>query len=252
MHVVKFFTYPPKPYPYVIVNSNKPQFSMVKYAKEVIVDSGVEIFRNPNVKDYPRNHVNKMLKIYSRIKQFVRDVWIVVPDYPDDYHPKSLWIDENRTNIERTIDNILNYTEKYKNVNWIIPVQGHNKKPESILRSINLLKEFGIIDKFDYFAIANLCVESDVEIMYRTIKLARENLRDKKLHVFGLRLNALKKIYPLIDSFDSMAWTRPVDSSLNANFSCKNKEQRIRFFDRWLEKYLSIVNNNTLDNWLAP
>jgi hypothetical protein len=50
--------------------------------------------------------------------------------------------------------------------------------------------------------------------------------------------------------FDSMAWTRPIDSTLNANYSCKNKEQRIKFFERWLEKYNSIINKNTLDNFL--
>ena len=252
MHIVKFFTSPPEPYPYILINVIHPKFSFLEYAKEVIIDSGVEIFRDPNVKDYPINHAMRLLKVYSKVKRIVRDkpIYITVPDYPDDYNPKSLWINEQYTNIERTLDNILFYTEKYRQLNWLIPIQGWNKNPKSVLRTISLYKEHGIIEKFNYFAVANLCVESNVEIMYQTLKLVRNVLPDKRLHVFGLRLNALKKVYYLIDSFDSTAWTKPVDKTLNANYSCKNNEQRIKFFERWLEKYNMITNKTTLDNFL--
>jgi hypothetical protein len=120
-----------------------------------------------------------------------------------------------------------------------------------VLRSISLYKEHGILDKFDYYAMGNLCVENDVEIMYKTLRIVREALPDKKIHVFGLRLNALKKVYWLIDSFDTTAWTRPVDSTLNANYSAKTHEERIRFFERWLEKYNKIIKNTTLDMYIC-
>jgi len=252
MHQVKMFTTPPRPYPYVLINVMHPKFSPLRYAKEVIIDSGVEIFRNPQIKDYPRDHINKVLKVYAKAKQIVHNnkVWVTVPDYPDDYHPRSLWLSEEYTNIERTVENVLKYTEQYKSIPWLIPIQGWNRSPKSVLRTINLFKEHGIIDRFNYFAVANLCVESDVEIMYQTLRLVREALPDKKLHVFGLRLNALKKVYYLIDSFDSTAWTRPVNRGLNANYSCKTKEERIRFFERWLEKYNNIARNTPLDTFI--
>jgi hypothetical protein len=243
--MVKMFTTPPRPYPYVLINVMRPKFSPLRYAEEVIIDSGVEIFRDPNVKDYPRNHIMRLLRVYTRTRQIVHDkpVYVTVPDYPDDYHPRSLWLSEEYTNIERTVENVLKYTEQYKSIPWLIPIQGWNRNPKSVLRTINLYKEHGIIDRFDYFAVANLCVESDVEIMYQTLRLVREVLPDKKLHVFGLRLNALKKVYHLIDSFDSTAWTRPVNRTLNANYSCKTSEERIKFFDTWLERFLEISNN---------
>jgi hypothetical protein len=252
MHRVKMFTNPPVPYPYVLINVMHPRFSPLKYAEEVIIDSGVEIFRNRSVMDYPKDHVNKLLKVYAKAKQVVRskNVWVTVPDYPDDYHPRSLWINEQYTNIERTFENVLKYTEQYKSIPWLIPIQGWSKSPKSVLRAINLYKEHGVIDRFNYFAVANLCVESDVKITYQTLKLVRNALPDKRIHVFGLRFNALKKVYHLIDSFDSMAWTRPVDTTLKASYSCKNKEQRIKFFERWLEKYNAIINKTTLDNFL--
>jgi hypothetical protein len=58
----------------------------------------------------------------------------------------------------------------------------------------------------------------------------------------------------LIDSFDSTAWTRPVNRTLNANYSCKTREERIKFFDTWLERFLEISNdmakNTSLEAYL--
>jgi hypothetical protein len=254
-HTVKpFISRPPKPYPYVLINLHNPRFSFLEYADEVIIDSGIEIFRDPNIKEYPKNHISKLMRVYAKVKSIVRNkpIYVTCPDYPDDYNPKNLWINENYTNIERTVDNVLKYTEKYDWVPWLIVIQGWNKTPESVLRSIKLYREYGIIDKFDYFAVGNLCVEPDVSIIYRTIALVRKELPDKKIHVFGLKLNALKKVFPLIDSFDSAAWTRPIDKTLKVkyNYSYKTAEEKLLFFERWIGKCNRIISNPTLDNFL--
>jgi hypothetical protein len=251
--MVKFFTTPPKPYPYILINAYKPKFSFLKYAKEVIIDSGIEIFRNPNIKDYPKNHIYKIIRIYSKVKRIVnpKNIYVICMDYCDDYNPKALWINEEITNIERTVENVEKYTERFKWINWIPVIQGWYKKPESVLRCIKLYREKGIIDKFDYFAIGNLSIENDVEILYKTVNIVRKELPDKKLHVFSLKLNALKKVFGLIDSFDSMAWTRPVDSTVvsGKRHSCKTNEERIKFFDRWLYKFNKIISQQTLLNY---
>jgi hypothetical protein len=229
----------------------------LRHAEEVIIDSGVEIFRDPSVKEYPKDHEVRLLRVYMKVKQINQQarIWVTVPDYPDDYHPRSLWLSDEVTNIERTVENVLKYTEQYKSIPWLIPIQGWYRNPKSVLRSIALYREHGILEKYDYYAVGNLCVENDVEVTYRTLRIIREALPDKKVHVFGLHLAALRKVYWFIDSFDSMAWTRPVDSSLNANYSCKTTEERVRFFERWLEKYKrivdSVVGNHRLDNYLS-
>jgi hypothetical protein len=112
------FTTPPKPYPYVLINVMHPKFSPLKYAEKVIIDSGVEIFRDPSVKDYPRDHIYRLLKVYAKTRQIIHNkkVWVTVPDYPDDYHPRNLWINEQYTNIERTVENVLKYTEQYRTI----------------------------------------------------------------------------------------------------------------------------------------
>jgi hypothetical protein len=253
--MIKFFTTPPKPYPYILINVRNPDFRFLYYAKEVIIDSGVEMFRDPSVKDYPEDWERRLVNLYYKVKTLTKaTVWVTVPDYPDDYHHKALWLNENYTNIERTLDNVLYYTAKYPNVNWLIPIQGHNKKPDSIVRSITLYREYGIIDKFSYYAVANLCVEPIVEIIYRTVKLAREKLPDKKLHVFGLKLNALKHIITMIDSFDSIAWTRPVNNRVvnyGKRHSAKSMQERIRFFEEWLRRLEAIARKNaTIDQYI--
>jgi len=252
--MVRFFTTPPRPYPYILINARNPDFSFLHSALEVIIDSGIEMFRNPNVKDYPKDWEKRLVNLYYRVKTQTKGmVWLVVPDYPDDYHPRNLWISESYTNIERTLDNVLYYTAKYPSINWLIPIQGHNKKPDSVIRSIMLYKEHGILDRYDYFAVANLCVEPDTEIIHQTVKIAKNKLLDKKLHVFGLKLSALRKIYHMIDSFDSTAWTRPVNNRVvnyGKRYSAKNKQERVRFFEEWLRRFEAItktMNSNIED-----
>ena len=122
-------------------------------------------------------------------------------------------------------------------------IQGHNKDPSSVFKSIRYYDELGILKERDYYAIGNLCVENNIKIIYETVKNVYKTLSDKKIHVFGLKLNALRKIMTMIYSFDSFAWTRPVDTSLKANYSAKNRSQRIKFFEKWLEKYYKIVSS---------
>lgn len=239
-----FFTLPPKPYPYILINANSPSKGLRcirkfrKHIRNVIIDSGIEIFRNPEVKDYPKNWIYRIVMIYNRVRRFLPDaqVYATCPDYCDDYNPKSLWLNEEITNIERTVQNAIIYTEKFDYVNWLLSIQGWNKEPKSVLRCIRLYREYGFLKEHEFFAVGNLCVEPDQKIIYEAIRNVRSELPDKRLHVFGLKLKALPVVMSMIDSFDSLAWTRPVNSSLNANWSCKTQKECIKFFEAWLAR----------------
>ena len=231
-----FYTLPPVPWPWILINAHKPRLGYLrkhwKEIRSVIIDSGVELFRDPNVKEYPNGWWDRLISIYREAKAWVRDVWVTVPDYPDDYHPGSLWLD-GKTNIERTVENILTALDKFPEVNWLIPLQGHNKRPHSLIKSINYLRDFGVIERREYFAIANLCVEPKTDIIVKSVGLVRQELPSKKLHVFGIKLNALRKIGHLIDSFDSFAWTRPV---WGKGHSAKTIEERRKYFREWVNR----------------
>jgi len=234
------------------MNKINQQIRYVKRYKDqiriIILDAGVEIFRNSNIKDYPeggKGRIDKIVAIYWRLKNITKkvEIWPVIADYPDDYTPHQLWINNEITNIERTIENIIYATDYYKEIPWLIPIQGHFKKPKSITRTLTILEELGIIQKYQKFAIANLCTESDSNILYTSIKLARDFLGHKKwIHVFGPKLKSLHKIKHIIDSFDSTSWTRPV-SPILGNWSCKNQFERVLFFTSWYLRYLEIVKN---------
>jgi len=255
---LRWYTFPPIPYPYILVNAIRPHVETIlsykNYVKSIIIDSGVEIFRDPSIKDYPSGHVMRIIKLYHKITKLFPhvEVFATIPDYPDDYHPKNLWLNENYTNIERTVDNIILYIEKFK-INWLIPIQGWNKNPESVSRSIKLLSEHGIINEYDYFAVANLCVEPNKRLIFETVRNVRSLLPHKKIHVFGLKLNAIPLVANYINSFDSMGWTRPVSTKLKkeyGNYSCKNKEERIAFFIEWYNKLRNYLSQESLVDYL--
>jgi len=244
--MVVFYTLPPADisYPYILINLNRPAPGL-RYIrkhkdsiKSVIIDSGVEIFRDPQVYDYPRGHEHKLLSIYKKVRRLVKDTWAVIPDYPDDYRPAGLWAG-GLTNIDRTVRNVEYYTQNYADVNFIIPVQGFNNSPSSILTSLSKYKKLGILKKYDYFAVANLCVSKRVKNIIKTLYLARWALPGRYIHAFGINTFAARKARYIINSFDSLAWTFPRSSGRP---SCKNKASRIRYFAEYIMRYAGFLD----------
>ena len=250
-----FFTAPPIPYPYILVNAHNPSagFHSLRISRKqvrmVILDSGIEIFRDPHVKDYPSNWPARLLKLYGKIKSIAPQaiIYAVAPDYCDDYHPGSLWLSPEQTNIERTVQNAIFYTEKFPHINWILSIQGWYQDPQSPLRCIKLYKEYGLLKDFEYFAIGNLCTELNSVLIKKTINNVAKQLPNKRIHIFGLKLRALPFVQAMIFSFDSFAWTKPVSKrKLQVNWSCKTSEERIRFFKAWLERVNEIKSQCSL------
>ena len=228
---VKFFTTPPKPYPYIIVNVRYPDLRYLRYAKEVIIDSGVKLF-DKGLKEYPKDHEERIAKTFIDVRRVANEakVYVVVPDYPDDEH-MSLWIGD-RTNIERTVENVLRYVERYPWIPWMPVIQYHSDSFSSVLKCISLYQDCGILDKFDYFGIPFY-----KSIGARAIRLVRNVLKHKRLHAFGVGLKDIKRVAKYIDSFDSTGYTR---RPCGDHFMCKNRNEMRRFFDEWIEKLKKI------------
>ena len=235
--MVRFYTLPPFEigWPFVLINANNPNGGL-KYVrmhrpKGVIIDSGVEIFRDPNVKEYPPNHIYRLIYLFKYVRKYSDEVHVTIPDYPDDYNPGSLWVD-GKDNIERTVENVIKYIDMYPKVDWLVPIQGHNEDPSSIIKSIGLYDEMGILDRFEYFAIANLCVSKKMGTIVKTVNTAYLYLPQKRLHAFGISLNAVKRLGGKLFSFDSMAWTFPRG---RGGHSVRNERERKLYFMRYLE-----------------
>ena len=242
-----FYTLPPNPipYPYILINANYPVTGLCylrrhhKYVKKVIIDTGIEMFRDPSVKEYPDGWVHHLISLYDRVRLLYPniDVLVTAPDYCDDYNPRGLWLTEDITNIERTVDRAIECLEEYSDVNWLLSIQAWYRQPKSVLKCLRLYKELGVLRRHKAFAIGNLCVERSKRLTHEAIQLARKELgHDKTLHVFGLDLSTFPTVKNLIDSFDSFAWTRCVDRRLGFNRSARNTAEKIQFFKIWVEK----------------
>jgi len=250
--MVIFFTKPPMdiPYPYILGN----QFAMdwllnyikrhYKHIKLVLLDSGVEkLFKKPNPpKDYPDYYESMWYYNAKRLVQLLgKDrVIVVIPDYPDDYvdvwkQKHALWLG-NKCNIERTVENIIHYWDKYhKEFNLMIPLQGYYEQPLSVTKSIVLLNESGILKQAKYFGIANLCSTRKSSLIIQTCKHVRGYLQDKWLHVFGASLKAIRQLVKrsVINSYDSTAYTFPRTPNRS---SCRSERERIDFFIEYLNR----------------
>jgi len=236
---LRFYTLPPisESYPFIILNANRPEIGL-RYLrshrpKSVIIDSGVEIFRDPSVREYPFYHLSGLARLYHSIKRLAKETWVTIPDYPDDYTPTALWISNEITNIERTHENILEALSKHSDVNWLIPIQGHNEKPQSIIKAVKLLERDGILSTHDFYAVANLCTSKKPTTIESTLHLARWLLPRKRLHSFGISLTAALHLNGVIDSFDSMAWTFPRG---RGRASCRNQQERVQYFHEYITK----------------
>jgi len=220
----------------------------IGFIKSIIIDSGVEIFRKDGIRDYPygaKAWIRRLVNLYRRVRALApnAEVFVTCGDYPDDYRPRSLWINDKITNIERTAENVRFCVSEFRDVNWLIPIQGWYRNPAGLLLSIEYYHKMGILDRFKYYAIANLCVEPDSDLIHRSVLAVRKALKDLgvlddvKLHVFGLKIQSLKKVKGLIHSFDSTAWTRPVNSEARRirNASAKTLAERILFFCEYIE-----------------
>ena len=240
----RWFTLPPSsiPWPWILINANNPRsgLSYIKKYKEiiefVIIDSGVERFRNPKNKDYPPGWIERLVDLYSRVKRIVGEkVLVNAPDVPADYPSNDI-----RDNIEKTINHVVEAISNYRNVRWLIPVQGRYTQPKSFIKCIMVYDALGITKLFRYFSIGNLCTTKRVKIIIESINIVRSLLPTKYLHYFGLYLRALPHVKNKINSFDSVRYTFPTSEikRKGKNWSCKNKKEREEYFISYFRSVL--------------
>ena len=260
-----FFTLPPPevPYPYVLVNANRPEPGLRYLARHrgvveaVIIDSGVEMFRGCNRKEYPggpRGWMERLASLFRRVRALVPGVEIVatVPDYPDDYCHGALWVG-GMTNVERTAANVGLAIALFPDIDWLVPVQGFNEEPRSIVRGLEAVERAGGLEYaaslcrrtklVPCLALANLCVSKSCRTIRETVRLARLWLGTRypslRLHVFGPAASCVSKIRGMVHSWDSLAWTRPRDPH---GSSARNSQERVFLFLTFLHRYSQIID----------
>jgi len=262
---IYFYTYPPvtSTWSYLLLNVhnyrdiNRFIDKNLKIAA-VILDAAVDYYwRKPcsNIAaDYDNEYWKKFWSAVDYLKSIAKEMWIAlevtVPDYPDDYtkHWKKehcLWID-SYTNVDRTLENVFFITSQDKSIKWLLPAQGYENTPESILIPLEVYVNHRLHKKYR-IALANLCTSKNVTTIVKTIYIARQFCTECSFHIFGPSIKAVEDAVGALkqgDSFDSMAWTYPRTSGL---WSARNEYERKIYFEMYLKRVAEALIGKTID-----
>jgi hypothetical protein len=262
---IYFYSYPPVTWSYLLLNVhnykdiNRFIDKDLKIAA-VILDAAVDYYwRKPcssTPVDYDNEYWNNFWNAIDYLKSIAKEKWVylevTVPDYPDDYSKDwkkehCLWIDSH-TNVDRTLENVFFITYQDKNIKWLLPAQGYENTPESILLPLEIYTSHGLHKRYR-IGLANLCASKATTMIVKTIRIAREECKECRFHIFGPSVNAVEGAAKLGilkqgDSFDSTAWTYPRISGL---WSARNEHERKVYFELYLKRVAEALIGKTID-----
>jgi hypothetical protein len=229
-------------YPYVIVNLfDETSIRHIHYAESVIIDSGVySVFSRLSLSEYPGGYIrwiHKAATWWYKIKATVPETYVTVPDYPADYQHNIV-----ADNIEKTIRNIEYAVKQYPQIKWIIPIQGRHNDILSLIKTFEYVSNLGILDTYDYIAIANVCTSKDPKFIHDSVALIHKrakHLEKKKgkmikIHIFGPAINTWKLIAPYADSADTIVtnyWCLPIFGKM-----CTRREEKLKAWEMFLSR----------------
>lgn len=202
---LRFYSLPPRKlrWPFIFVNASTYQELRGRQFLHAILDPAVERFlHNPNLKDYPPSFLFRYRQRAEILTHQTQGrLWVTIPDYPDDYHPRQFG-----DNVSKTLKNIEHFLSIEK-VNWLPVIQARYLDIFSFHESCQRTRE--IIGDYPRVAIGTVCKTNKLSFIEGCCKVARKFFPNSHIHAFGLTLKAIPKVATLIDSFDSMAWTFP-------------------------------------------
>jgi hypothetical protein len=134
--------------------------------------------------------------------------YIATLDLPlDILHPRGLPIGEG---IRRTVEHgveLIALAEDLGVVDKVVPVLQGFDDPSQWLESLDLYKSHGVTpQRFRYWGVGSICMMKSPPMVYRVLSAVREALPDARLHVFGISMNSLRRVYHLINSYDTSVW----------------------------------------------
>jgi len=209
--------------------------------EHLIVDSGVnKFFKYECRKEYPEWYLKAYPKVARQLtREYGDSVWIVVPDYPDDYRPNRI-----PNNAELTLKNIIKFLSEYPDVNWLPVIQARWGEHGDFRRA--LLKYREVLGNPKRIAIGTLCTTAKLDYALYCCRMARKFFPNSWIHVFGPRITWLKHIKHYINSFDSTAYCKvPWSLRKRANGSVSRKEAAFEFI-RQAQKYIGRVEPSKL------
>jgi len=235
--MLRFYTLPPNgvQYPFLLTHLRNAKQLTRRRFEHAIVDSGVMIFVNANCKEYPRAFLDQYAWRCHQLNEILHGkAYFVIADYPDDYNPGQFG-----DNVSKTIENIKRFLPE-DGVEWMPVIQARFLDYLNFFDSCQRTQD--VIGK-DYprVGLGTVCKCENTPYIEYCCRVARQFFPRSWIHAFGVTLRALPKIKDVIDSYDSMAWTKPRRGNMGLP-SCRNKAERIKYFDAYLRRLKEILN----------
>ena len=171
----------------------------------LFMDSGAQQFftKFDNKVDYPysdRDYLEFALKVGVD--------YIAALDLPlDILHPRGLPIGEG---IRRTVEHgveLVALAEDLGVLDKIVPVLQGFDDPSQWLESLDLYKSHGVTpQRFRYWGVGSICMMRSPPLVHEILSAVREAMPNVRLHVFGISMNSLKRVYHIINSYDTSVW----------------------------------------------
>jgi hypothetical protein len=170
----------------------------------VFLDSGAQQFFSKFRDSYPYTPTQYLEFAVGTVKAD----FVATLDLPlDILAPRGLSIKEG---IKKTVElgvEVVALAEKLGVLGRVVPVLQGFDDPSQWLESLDLYKQHGITpQRFKLWGVGSICMMRSPKLVERVLSAVRKALGDAKMHVFGISLNALRRVYPLIDSYDTSAW----------------------------------------------
>jgi hypothetical protein len=231
--MVRFYAYPPKQveWNWILHNIYEKPLPCIHEIVDIKVYDLVK---------YPHEHSTEKLKLWQDL-----DItgWKVVPDCPD-FEGEGVkecqgWgIDS----IEYSKELLLKYYDNPNNQMPVIQTKANDLKAlDNYCKWFK--KEFD--EPYQLGVSGSISRVNNKQFVYKGVKIVRRHFPNSWIHLFAPRLHHVKKIAPLIDSFDSSNWTFPRESGKS---SCSNLQERIDYFWDYVNKlneYLSVDFHET-------
>jgi hypothetical protein len=171
----------------------------------LFLDSGAQQFYSKfNWLDYPytpRQYLDLALKIEVD--------YIATLDLPlDILVPRGLSVTEGiRRTVELGVETIT-LAEDVGISDKIVPVLQGYDDPSQWLECLDQYREHGVTpQRFKYWGLGSLCMARSPKLVGRVVREVKRALgNDAKIHVFGVSMNSLRKVFNLISSYDTSAW----------------------------------------------
>jgi len=122
--------------------------------------------------------------------------------------PRGLGVGEG---IKRSVElgvEVASYAENMGALDRVVPVlQGYNNTSQW-LECLDLYKQHGITPRrFRLWGVGSLCMVRSHRLVKDVVTAIKRALGDNsKIHVFGISMDSLRKVYSLIESYDTSAW----------------------------------------------